>query len=92
MYVPMSLNSWLVMGIGLVFFLGGIYHSIFYYDRIFAFGLVACGIGFSFFGLTEGFTDPTPRGKLMYRVAMIAFIVGVPIVLYGAYQMAMYGW
>jgi hypothetical protein len=91
MYFPVSLNSWLMMGVGLLFFFGGIYHLIFLYDRIFSCGLIATGVGFTFFGYTEGFTDPTPLGKLLYRIAMISFIVGIPIVLYGAYQMAMHG-
>ena len=80
------------MAIGLAFFFGGIYQFFFSYDRIFSFGLVASGIGFTFFGYTEGFTDPTPLGKLLYRIAMISFIVGIPIVLYGAYQMARMHW
>ena len=89
MYVPVSLNAWLMMAFGLLFFFGGICHGIFFHDRIFSFGLVVSGIGLTFFGLTEGFTDPTPRGKLLYRIAMISFIVGIPIVLYSAFQMAM---
>jgi len=92
MYFPVSLNSWLMMAIGLIFFFGGIYYFFFYYDRIFAFGLVASGVGFTFFGYTEGFTDPTPSGRLLYRLAIISFIVGIPIVLYGAYKMAMQSW
>ncbi len=89
MYFPISLNSWLMMAVGLIFFLGGIYYGItYFYDRIFAFGLVACGVGFIFFGFTEGFTDPTPRGKLLYRIAIISFIVGLPIVLYNALKIA----
>jgi uncharacterized membrane protein YidH (DUF202 family) len=92
MYFPVSLNSWLMMAIGLVFFLGGIYQFFFSYDRIFSLGLIASGVGFTFFGYTEGFTDPTPLGKLLYRIAMISFLVGIPIVLYGAYQMARMHW
>ena len=92
MYFPVSLNSWLMMAIGLLFFLAGIYHFIFLHDRIFSFGLVASGIGFTLFGYTEGFSDPTPRGKLFYRIAIISFIVGIPIVLYGGFQMAMQSW
>ena len=77
------------MAVGLIFFLGGIYFGVFYpFHRVFAFGLVACGVGFVFFGFTEGFTDPTPRGKLLYRIGIISFIIGLPIVLYGALKIA----
>ena len=92
MYLPLSLNSWLVMIIGLVFFIGGIYHGLFYYDRVLSAGMVASGIGFLFLGLTEGFSDPTPRGKLLYRIAIISFIVGIPILALAAWQMIQYEW
>jgi len=89
MYFPLSLNSWLMMAVGLLFFFGGVYYGISHPgERVLAFGLVACGVGFVFFGFTEGFTDPTPRGKLLYRIAIISFIVGLPIVLYNALKFA----
>lgn len=91
MYIPTSLNSWLIILIGLGFFFGGLYHFIYYYDRIFSFGLVITGIGFTLFGYTDGFKDPTPRGMLLYRIGIISFMIGVPIVAYGAYQMARFG-
>jgi hypothetical protein len=92
MYLPLSLNSWLVMLIGLVFLLGGIYHGLFYRDRMLSAGMITFGIGFLFLGLTEGFSDPTPRGKLLYRIAIISFIVGIPILALEASQMIQYEW
>jgi hypothetical protein len=92
MYLPLSLNSWLVMLIGLVFLLGGIYHGLFYRDRMLSAGMVTFGVGFLFLGLTDGFSDPTPRGKLLYRIAIISFIVGIPILALEAWQMIQYEW
>jgi hypothetical protein len=92
MYLPISLNSWLVMAIGLVFLLGGVYHGIFYHDRMLSAGMVTFGVGFLFLGLTEGFSDPTPRGKLLYRIAIISFIVGIPILALEAWQMVGSSW
>lgn len=92
MFLLVSLNSLLVMAIGLAFFLGGAYHGVYYRDRIFAFGLCATGIGFLFLGITEGFTDITPRGKILYRLGIIAFLVGLPIVIYGAISLASSEW
>jgi len=43
-------------------------------------------------GLTEGFSDPTPRGKLLYRIAIISFIVGIPILALAAWQWIQYEW
>jgi hypothetical protein len=55
MYFPLSLNSWLMMAVGLLFFFGGVYYGISHPgERVLAFGLVACGVGFVFFGFTEG--------------------------------------
>lgn len=92
MYLPLSLNSWLVMIIGLVFLLGGIYHGIFFHDRVLSAGMVSFGTGFLLLGLTEGFSDPTPRGKLFYRIAIISFIIGIPILALEAWQMARSPW
>jgi hypothetical protein len=80
------------MLIGLVFLLGGIYHGLFYRDRMLSAGMVTFGVGFLFLGLTEGFSDPTPRGKLLYRIAIISFIVGIPILALEAWQMIQYEW
>lgn len=90
--IPLSLNSWLVTAIGLVLIAGSTYHAVFFYDRVFSVGLLALGVGMLILGLTEGFTDPTPRGKFLYRVAIVSFIIGIPIVGYGAIQMAMSEW
>jgi hypothetical protein len=92
MYLPQSLNSWLVMIIGLVFLISGLYHGLFYRDRVLSAGMVTFGVGFLFLGLTDGFSDPTPRGKLFYRIAIIAFIIGIPILALEAWEMVQYDW
>lgn len=90
--IPLSLNSWLVTAIGLVLIVGGAYHAVFFFDRVFSVGLLSLGVGMLFLGLTEGFTDPTPRGKFLYRVAVVAFLIGIPIVIKGAYALASSEW
>jgi len=91
-YIPLSLNSWVVAALGLVLIVGGAFHGLFYRDRLFSAGLISMGVGMLFLGLTEGFTDPTPRGKFLYRVAVVAFLVGIPIVIKGAYDLASSEW
>ena len=90
--LPTSFNSWLLIAIGLAFVIGGFVHVVMFRGRLFSIGLVATGVGLTILGLTEGFADPTPRGKLLYRIAIISFVVGVPIVAYGAYQLATRNW
>ncbi len=90
--IPLSLNSWLVTAVGLALIIFSAYHGIFFYDRVFSVGLLAFGFGMLFLGLTEGFTDPTPRGKFLYRVAIVAFLIGIPVVIKGAYDLASSEW
>lgn len=45
-------------------------------------GLSAVGIGCVAMGLTNGFTDHSPNGRLFGRIGMFAFIIGIPMVGY----------
>jgi hypothetical protein len=92
MWLPQTLNSWLLFGIGVLFFFGSFFHLILYHDRLLSVGLAASGVGFAMLGLTEGFADPTPRGRRMYKIGLIAFIIGVPILIKAAYEMASSEW
>jgi len=87
MQLPQTFNSWLVLVVGIGFLLGGLYCWFTLNNRLLAVGMVMTGIGWVLMGLTDGFTDPTPRGKLFFRLAIVAFMVGVPLVAYHAYRM-----
>lgn len=92
MWLPQTLNSWLLFAIGVFFFFGGFYQLVYSSDRITSVGMVASGIGFTCLALTEGFADPTPRGRRLYRLGMIAFIIGLPLILKAAYELVSYEW
>jgi hypothetical protein len=90
MILPMnfSLNAILIILLGLVFLLGGVYFFVFSGMRFLGFGMFSTALGCICCGLTDGFTDPTPRGSLLKRVGGIAFIIGVPILIYSGYKLA----
>ncbi len=84
----LSLNTVLMVLIGGAFIVFSMYHGLFFRDRLATIGLFATGIGCTFLGLTDGFTDPTPRGKVLYKIAVVAFVVGLPILAKTAWEMA----
>ena len=50
-------------------------------------GLVLVAVGNVLFGLTDGFSDSTPRGRLLFRIGATSYIVGIPIIAYFLYPM-----
>ena len=86
--VQFSLNAILMLGLGLVFLGGGFYVILFMpYLRLMGVGMLLTGIGCVCCGLTDGFTDPTPRGIALRRFGAAAFVVGVPLLAYFGYRM-----
>jgi hypothetical protein len=76
MFSNLTLNSifWLFLGVLLIAF-GG---YVLIYMRMYPFtaGLVFLGLGSAFCGITNGFTDYTPMGRLLWKL-------GIPILLLG---------
>jgi hypothetical protein len=83
-----SLNAVLILILGAMFFFGGVYFAVFMALRLMAFGMFATAVGCVCCGLTDGFTDATPRGSLLKRLGAAAFIIGIPILIYTGYQFA----
>ena len=76
-----------MLGLGVLFLVGGAYMGLsFAYMRMMAAGLIITGIGCIFCGLSDGFTDPTPRGVAFRKIGFAAFIIGVPILAYASYR------
>ena len=53
--------------------------------RFYAVGFLFTGIGNILFGMTNGFVDMTPIGRLLYRLALVAYIIGIPLIAYFLY-------
>ena len=82
-----SLNAVLVLILGMVFLAGGIYFFVFAGLRILGIGMLMTAVGCICCGLTDGFTDPTPRGSFFKRTGAGAFILGIPILAYASYRL-----
>jgi ABC-type spermidine/putrescine transport system permease subunit II len=89
----LTFNSilWIVLGLGC--FIAGSYYgwqyrraitSIIYFSLIF--GLLVTGLAMILCGLTNGFTDQTPWGRRFRKIGALAFIGGLPMLLYGFYR------
>jgi len=71
--------------IGLAMIVFGVWLAL-YGSRVHAVGFLFTGIGNILFGATNGFTDLTPIGQKLYRLALLAYVVGVPLVAYFLYN------
>jgi hypothetical protein len=83
----MSLNAILITLLGAVFFIGGLIVAVLSSQRILGFGMILIAVGCVCCGLTDGFVDATARGYSFKRVGVVAFAVGVPIVVFSAYRL-----
>ncbi len=82
----LTLNSifWLFLGVLLTIY-GG---YVVYRFRIYPFGagLIFTGLGGILCGVTNGFTDYTPLGRLFWKIGIIALLLGLPVVIYYIYR------
>ena len=81
-----SLNAVLIVILGVVFLIGGAYFTLRPWSRMLGLSMVATAVGCICCGLTDGFTDPTPRGSMLKRAGGAALLVGVPVMIYSAYK------
>lgn len=70
----------IVIGLGLICFAA--YLATLPGARLTAIGFFATGVGNILFGLTNGFTDMTPAGSKLFRLALVAYAVGLPLIGY----------
>ncbi len=71
--------------IGLAMMGFGVWLGLRPWGRVYAVGFFCTGIGNILFGMTNGFVDMTSIGRLLFRVALIAYIIGVPLIAYYLY-------
>ena len=80
-----TFNSILMILIGLALIAFGVSLGLKAWSRLYAVGFLFTGIGNVLFGVTNGFTDMRPFGRLLFRVALVGYIIGIPIILYFLY-------
>ena len=84
--INFSLNAILILILGVIFAIGGVYFALNPWSRILGLSMLVTAIGCICCGLTDGFTDVTPRGIMFRKVGIVAFFVGVPVLAYTAYR------
>ncbi len=82
----LTLNSifWLFLGVVMAGYGGYILYRFRMYP--YGTGLFFTGVGGILCGVTNGFTDYTQRGRLFWKVGIIALLLGVPLVIYNIYK------
>jgi len=81
-----TFNSVLMILIGLSLLAFGVWLTTNPRTRIYCAGFFFTGVGNILFGMTNGFTDMTPLGRKLYRIALITYIIGIPIIIYFLYR------
>lgn len=73
----------IIIGLALLGF--GVWLAMSPWGRLYAVGFFFTGIGNILFGITNGFVDMTPIGRLLFRIGLIAYIIGIPLIAYYLY-------
>jgi hypothetical protein len=82
MFSNLTLNSifWLFFGVLLA--IGGGYIGYSWRMYPFAMGLGFLGIGSVLCGITNGFTDYSPLGRLFWKVGILTILMGLGLTIY----------
>ena len=82
LFSEITLNGGLLALFGLSVGAVGLWMIVTPGDRQFGVGFLASGLGIALLGVTNGFTDMSPLGRNLYRIGVISFVIGLPIVGY----------
>ncbi len=80
----LNANSIILLVSGVALVAWGAWRLYRFRDFTFGFGMLSIGIGNIMFGATNGFADQTNRGRIMFRIAIVSWAVGL---LASAYSM-----
>lgn len=81
-----TFNSVLMILVGLALIAFAVYLALSPTDRFHSVGFALTGIGNIIFGATNGFTDMTPIGQKLYRLALLIYAGGIPLIGYFLYR------
>ncbi len=80
--LDLSFNKILMLCIGLSLIVYGIWLGKSPGSRLLGVSLFFTGVGSLLFGITNGFSDMSLTGRLLYRMSLIAYLIGLPILTY----------
>lgn len=78
----LTFSSILLILLGLLLIAGGGWNIYKYRDYTAATGFILLGIGTIFFGITNGFSDITPTGRVLMKAGITLLIGGILLVGY----------
>jgi hypothetical protein len=73
------------VAVGGILILGGMFMASRPFGRMLGVGVALVGVGLISLGITDGFSDYGPYGRLMYGIGIAGFGLGVPLALYAFY-------
>lgn len=82
-----TLNGFILIGVGLFLLYYGVTLVLVPYERLHGAGFLLSGAASVVFGWTNGFTDMSPLGRWLAKLAVIAYIIGLPIVAFYLYDL-----
>jgi hypothetical protein len=81
-----TFNSIVMILIGLALIGLGVLVVLMPAYRMHSIGFIFTGIGNILFGLTNGFTNMSPLGLKLYRLALAAYLFGIPVIVHFLYK------
>lgn len=78
----LTLSSILLLIIAISFIAYGTWSYYKTRDYIWTTGLICLGISSGLFGITNGFSDLSPRGRIFMKIGVTTLIMGILIVVY----------
>jgi hypothetical protein len=81
-----TFNSIVMILIGLALIVIGVFIVLSPSGRMHSVGFLFTGIGNILFGMTNGFTNMSPTGLKLYRIALATYVIGVPIIAHFLYK------
>lgn len=82
----LSLNGSLAVATGVVSIAWGAWGLYYYLFDIMSHGFVLLGVGAILFGITDGFSDRTHRGQLLFKLGIIIFIAAGMALAYSLFR------
>jgi len=82
-----TLNGYILLAAGLFLFCYGASMITMPYQRLYGVGFLLIGFATSILGITNGFADMSPLGRWLAKIAVIAYIGGLPILCFYVYDL-----
>lgn len=86
MYKDLTPTSFFWIFLGMLLIGYGGYVGYYWRTYTFAAGLVFLGLGGLFCGITNGFADYSPMGRLLWRIGLPIIFLGILITIYSVFS------